>query len=67
MLTIKAGEIAGRIWHALDEKGALSGKDLKKVCGTLTDKDLYLSLGWLLREEKVETSEIEKDILVQLK
>ena len=53
MLTIKAGEIAGRIWNALDEKGTLTGKELKKVCGRLTDKELYLGLGWLLREEKI--------------
>ena len=53
MLTIKAGEIAGRIWNALDEKGTLTGKELKKVCGRLTDKELYLGLGWLLREERL--------------
>ena len=59
MLTIKAGEIAGRIWNALDEKGTLTGKELKKVCGRLTDKELYLGLGWLLR--------VEKDITARLK
>lgn len=67
MLTIKAGEIAGRIWTALDEKGTLTGKELKKVCGRLTDKELYLGLGWLLREEKIETAEVEKDITARLK
>ena len=66
-LTIKAGEIAGRIWTALDEKGTLTGKELKKVCGRLTDKELYLGLGWLLREEKIETAEVEKDITARLK
>lgn len=67
MLTIKAGEIAGKIWHALYENGTLSGKELKKKCGKLTDKDLFLGLGWLLREEKVETADLEKDITVNLK
>ena len=67
MLTINAGEIAGRIWTALDEKGTLTGKELKKVCGRLTDKELYLGLGWLLREEKIETAEVEKDITARLK
>ncbi|MBC8626042.1 MAG: winged helix-turn-helix domain-containing protein [Alloprevotella sp.] len=67
MLTIKAGEIAGKIWTALNEKGTLTGKELKKACGKLTDKDLFLGLGWLLREEKIETAEIEKDITVKLK
>ncbi|RRD79685.1 hypothetical protein EII14_06005 [Alloprevotella sp. OH1205_COT-284] len=67
MLTIKAGEVAGKIWHALNENGTLTGKDLKKACGKLTDKELYLGLGWLLREEKIETVEVEKDITVRLK
>ena len=44
------------------KKGTLTGKELKKVCGRLTDKELYLGLGWLLREEKIETAEVEKDI-----
>lgn len=39
MLTIKAGEVAGKIWNALNDNGALSGKELKKACGKLTDKD----------------------------
>ena len=56
MLTIKAGEIAGKIWTALNEKGTLTGKELKKACGKLTDKDLFLGLGWLLREEKTSPS-----------
>lgn len=67
MLTIKAGEVAGKIWNALNENGTLTGKELKKVCGKLTDKELYLGLGWLLREEKIETAEVEKDITVTLK
>ena len=62
MLTIKAGEIAGRIWNALDEKGTLTGKELKKVCGRLTDKELYLGLGWLLREEKIEPLRLKKTL-----
>ena len=53
--------------HITDEKGTLTGKELKKVCGRLTDKELYLGLGWLLREEKIETAEVEKDITARLK
>ena len=26
----KAGEIAGKIWNALNEKGEMTGKELKK-------------------------------------
>lgn len=67
MLKAMAGETAGKIWQALDEKGSLSGKDLKKATKAKTEKELYLGLGWLLKEDKIQTTEIEKDILVSLK
>lgn len=67
MLQEKAGEFAGKIWNALSENGELAGKDLKKAAKLKNDKELYLGLGWLLREDKVETSETEKDIKVVLK
>jgi len=52
MLKEKAGVIAGEIWNALNEKGAMDLKELKKLTKE-TEKDLYLGLGWLLREDKV--------------
>lgn len=67
MINEKAGVIAGKIWNALNEQGTLTGKDLKKAAGKLNDKDLYLGLGWLARENKIETAEVEKDITVTLK
>lgn len=67
MLEAKAGEMAGKIWEALNEKGELSGKELKKAIKVRADKNLYLALGWLLREGKLEIKEVEKDILVSLK
>jgi len=67
MLQVKAGEFAGKIWNALSENGEMTGKDLKKAAKLKSDKELYLGLGWLLREDKVATSEIEKDIKVALK
>lgn len=67
MLEEKAGELAGKIWEALNEGGKLSGKDLKKAAKIRADKDLYLALGWLLREGKLEVTEVEKDVLVTLK
>lgn len=67
MLTTKTGELAGAIWVALDEQGTLTGKGLKKAAKIKSDKDLYLGLGWLLREDKVYTAEVEKDITVSLK
>ena len=67
MINEKAGVIAGKIWNALNEQGTLTGKDLKKAAGKLNDKDLFLGLGWLAREGKIATEEVEKDITVTLK
>ena len=63
MLQEKAGELAGKVWEVLHTEGELSGKDLKAK----SEKDLYLALGWLLREDKLTVAEAEKDILVSLK
>lgn len=67
MLHEKAGEIAGKIWQELNDNGQLSGKDLKKATKVKTEKELFLGLGWLLREDKIACEEAEKDILVSLK
>ena len=67
MINEKAGVIAGKIWNALNEQGTLTGKDLKKAAGKLNDKELVLGLGWLAREGKIATEEVEKDITVTLK
>lgn len=63
----KAGEIAGKIWNALNEKGEMTGKELKKATAIKTEKEIYLGLGWLLREDKIQVSEVEKDIVASLK
>ena len=67
MLTEKAGVIAGQIWQALNENGKMTQKELKKAVKLKADKDLFLGLGWLLREDKVETSEVEGELFVKLK
>jgi hypothetical protein len=41
----KAGVVAGQIWTALNEKGELNVKDLKKAAKVKCDKDLYLGIG----------------------
>ena len=65
MLKEKAGETAGKIWNALNETEGLTAKQIKKVT-KLVDKDLYLGLGWLLREDKISTSEVEGELFVRL-
>lgn len=67
MYNEKAGELAGKIWEALAAGGALTGKELKKVTKAKSEKELFLSLGWLLREDKLFIEEVEKDIKVALK
>lgn len=67
MLKEKAGEMAGKVWNALNDNGAMYGKDLKKAVKAKSEKELFLALGWLLREDKISTNEEEKDIKVALK
>lgn len=63
----KAGEIAGAVWTALNENGALNAKDLKKAAKAKTEKELFLGLGWLLREDKLNVAGDEKEPIFSLK
>ncbi len=45
----------------------VGGKELKKYIKVRADKELYLGLGWLLREDKIDVTESDKEILVVLK
>ncbi len=63
----KAGELAGAVWTALNENGTLNTKDLKKAAKAKTEKDLYLALGWLLREDKLNVAGDEKEPTFSLK
>jgi hypothetical protein len=65
MLKVKAGENAGLIWNALNETEGLTTKQIKKAT-KLVDKELYLGLGWLLREDKISAEEVEADYLIKL-
>lgn len=66
MLQGKAGEVAGKIWTALDGTEGLTQKQIKKVT-KLVDKDFFLGMGWLLREDKVSVAEIDSELFVKLK
>ncbi|MBQ0060167.1 MAG: winged helix-turn-helix domain-containing protein [Bacteroidaceae bacterium] len=67
MLEVKAGEIAGAIWTALNGTEGLSQKALKKAAKLKADKDLFLGLGWLLREGKIDAEEVEGELFLKLK
>lgn len=61
------GEMAGLVWNALSESAPLNGKDLKKAVKAKTEKELYLALGWLLREDKLVVEGTEKEPVFSLK
>lgn len=65
MLKEKAGETAGKIWNALNESEGLTAKQIKKLT-KLVDKDLFLGLGWLLREDKISAEEVEGELFIKL-
>lgn len=68
MLEVKAGELAGAIWNALNEnKEGLNQKALKKAAKIKADKDFFLAIGWLLREDKLQTVETEDEVTFILK
>lgn len=66
MLREKAGEAAGKIWNALEETDGLTLKQIKKAT-KLNEKDFFLAIGWLLREDKVSTSIVDEELFVTLK
>ena len=45
----------------------MTQKGLKKATKLRADKDLFLGLGWLLREDKIETGEVEGELFIKLK
>lgn len=65
MLKEKAGVIAGQIWSALNETEGMNTKQLKKAT-KLVDKDLFLGLGWLSREDKISVEEVEGELFIKL-
>jgi hypothetical protein len=61
----KAGNNAGLIWTALNGTEGMTFKQLKKAT-KLVDKELYLGIGWLLREDKLDVFEAEGDWFAKL-
>ncbi len=66
MLIHEIGEAAGNIWHTLDEEGPLRLAALKKQIDA-SDPVLYMALGWLAREDKVQIEAEGRTYRVQLK
>ena len=66
-MTETVGTLAGAVWSALNENGAMATKDVKKAAGLKSDKELYLAMGWLLREDKLNVAEDGKTVTLSLK
>ena len=60
----KIGENAGLVWAAL-QNGAQGLKALKKAT-KLKNDELFLAIGWLAREGKLNFTEEEADTIVAL-
>lgn len=60
MLVVQVGFYAGAIWQALEGQNSLTQKEIKKIA-KLKDKEFYLGLGWLLREDKLNINQ-ESDV-----
>lgn len=65
MWEMKIGENAGIIWQALNAKGKQNISALKKST-SLDDKNLYLALGWLAKENKISFIQKQREILIDL-
>jgi hypothetical protein len=60
------GEMAGRIWRTLDEEGELRVSTLKRQLDA-PDALVYMALGWLAREDKLEMEPQGRTYVVRLK
>ncbi|MCQ2193965.1 MAG: winged helix-turn-helix domain-containing protein [Paludibacteraceae bacterium] len=68
MNTKEIGENAGLIWNLLNEKGALTLAQIKKeLKEQASGEDICLAMGWLFREDKLETIDKDKKTLISLK
>ena len=55
----KAGILAGKVWEYLNENGESTEKEIMKGIKVRRATELYLALGWLLREGKLNESGTE--------
>lgn len=66
MWEIKIGENAGAIWRELNAKGEQNISALKRST-KLDDKNIYLALGWLAKEDKIKFVQKQRQIMIGLK
>jgi hypothetical protein len=61
----KIGRDAGYVWKILNEQGIKSIKELRELT-KLTEKEIYATVGWLSREEKLIFEHTGTDIMLSL-
>lgn len=62
----KIGEYAGVIWHLLRNRGKLNLREIGEA--THIGQDIiFMSLGWLLREDKIHINNINGRLFYELK
>ena len=62
----KAGILAGKVWEYLNENGESTEKEIMKGIKVRRATELYLALGWLLREGKLNESGTEEEPMFSL-
>ncbi|MBN1823640.1 MAG: winged helix-turn-helix domain-containing protein [Endomicrobiales bacterium] len=60
------GTTAGRIWKHLEQNGTLTPIELKAALG-IPNSTMYLALGWLAREGKIEITASGHSFRISLK
>ncbi len=63
----KAGVLAGKVWEFLNKNGESTEKEIMKGIKTRRSSELYLALGWLLREGKLNETGTEDALRFSLK
>lgn len=62
----EVGEIAGKVWHVLNDQGPQTLGQLKKKLNG-SNELVTLALGWLAREDKVDIAQDKKSYKIALK
>ncbi|MDL2265375.1 winged helix-turn-helix domain-containing protein [Parabacteroides sp. OttesenSCG-928-G07] len=60
------GESAGKIWHLLAERDSLSIRKIGEMT-SYKESHIFLALGWLARENKIEFEDKHNMLYVALK
>lgn len=65
-MSYNAGDTAGRIWKVLYERGRLSIRKIGEIT-SMSESSIFIGLGWLARENKVEFHKRSGMLYVELK